>query len=462
MGLKLIPLLRNNPPVSLQVASLSYFLISIEQVILNRFDEFQLPVYILIFLVNFTVYFLLLGKSWARKILIGMSVVLLFGEGLAFRQELVGLFSFSVNVTVIFFMFYLLLFSQTVKRYFGALEINDDEKLESSTSNNDEKKADREKALIVVIPLFFFIFQLSFPWNKVSSYELAGILSSDFVKIWTLGITLALTPLVGYLIHITFRVGISIIVYLKIYAFFFAVMTYMNIGEINIYYADKLQKPAVKTAVLRQSTRGNPGRSDEGCIRGACLVIVDPVTSLELTDHGYSYRLLNPQSKRKLFRGLKSGQQVKLFVRTGFFGAQWVSKVEFSFEEYIRNIGGAQNLRMSDFEALVGNVDQKMVDKYYDKWQRSCFNDAPENCRLASYISRVMIKDDSKTKGYLQQGCSSKDFLSCYNYFFYDGLSSDDKRYAQVQIRKMCDENQSYPESYIKGICKVEDIGGDL
>lgn len=447
-------------PLRLLIASFFYVLVSFEDAFVLGVGELQFEDYLYFILFSFPIWFLLRGKNWARRVVILLSFFFVCLSLIGLLQDEISTFSFILNFATYLAMLSLLLFCKKTKSYFPV----DDRawrwfrnKLShiSARKNKTEldKKADKNALLLIAVPLCILILQQVFPWKSISSTELDGLLSSDFVKIWTLGITLVLTPIVCFLVHLYFRVGAILIIYFKYYAFFFAVITYMNIGEINIFYADKNQKPAIEMAVLHSATRGNTGKGGDGCVRGACLEIVDPSTLLRMTNINFSFRPLSSQSKRAIYRGLKTGQQVKLFTKTGFFGARWVTRVEFSFADYIKNLGGEDNLRSSDFEVIVDHLDPEELNQFRDQWQRSCLKESPENCRIAAYLSRIE-NEHSKTKAFLLHGCKSEDFMACYNYFFYDGFSQEDRSYAMDQIHKMCQKDQLYPEKYVPGICQ--------
>ena len=55
----------------------------------------------------------------------------------------------------------------------------------------------------------------------------------------------------------------------------------------------------------------------------------------------------------------------------------------------------------------------------------------------------------------IRHGCKQKDFYTCYSYFFYKELSSEEKKFAKKVILEQCNENSSKDE---KAVCEY--VGG--
>lgn len=118
----------------------------------------------------------------------------------------------------------------------------------------------------------------------------------------------------------------------------------------------------------------------------------------------------------------------------GFIAFNSLGKFD-SVEAYMK-VTKDSEVRYADVEELSKNFGVEGWNPYFLEWERKCVGGSYDYCRLASYVPRV--KREKRAEELLRIGCANKDFLSCYNYFFYDEFKSDDRKFAGSVIMGQC------------------------
>ena len=106
-------------------------------------------------------------------------------------------------------------------------------------------------------------------------------------------------------------------------------------------------------------------------------------------------------------------------------------------------------VRYADIEKLAKDFGTEKLDPYFKSWEEKCLAGSFDYCRIASYIPRV--KREKRAEELLRLGCTNQDFLSCYNFFFYDEFSAEDRQSAKKSIMSQCSGNLS---EEFKEICE--------
>ena len=98
-------------------------------------------------------------------------------------------------------------------------------------------------------------------------------------------------------------------------------------------------------------------------------------------------------------------------------------------------------VRYADIETLAKDFGTAKLEPYFKTWEEKCLTGRYEYCRIASYVPRV--KREKRAEELLRLGCSNRDFLSCYNFFYYDEFGLDDRKFAKEVILSQCSGNLS-------------------
>lgn len=107
----------------------------------------------------------------------------------------------------------------------------------------------------------------------------------------------------------------------------------------------------------------------------------------------------------------------------------------------------------TDFDVRYADVEKYGAVEwhpYFVKWESKCISGEFAYCRIASYVPRV--KREKRAEELLRMGCTNGDFLSCYNYFYYDEFGREDRTVARITILNQC-KNSDLSEEF-KKICE--------
>ncbi len=107
----------------------------------------------------------------------------------------------------------------------------------------------------------------------------------------------------------------------------------------------------------------------------------------------------------------------------------------------------------TDFDVRYADVEKYGPvewESYFVKWESKCIAGEYAYCRIASYVPRV--KREKRAEELLRIGCANQDFLSCYNYFYYDEFGREDRTVARNTILNQC-KNSNLSEEF-KKICE--------
>ncbi len=105
-------------------------------------------------------------------------------------------------------------------------------------------------------------------------------------------------------------------------------------------------------------------------------------------------------------------------------------------------------VRYADIEKLAKDFGTEKLDPYFKTWEEKCLAGSFDYCRIASYIPRV--KREKRAEELLRIGCINRDFLSCYNFFFYDEFGPEDRKGAKEIILSQCSPDST---AEFKDIC---------
>jgi hypothetical protein len=129
-----------------------------------------------------------------------------------------------------------------------------------------------------------------------------------------------------------------------------------------------------------------------------------------------------------------------LILFAAFIGITAYKKFD-SIKAYMNDLKSPSEVRYVDVEMLSKQFGVEGWNPYFEEWESKCMRGGFEYCRIASYVSRV--KREKRAEELLRLGCSNRDFLSCYNFFFYDEFGIDDRKFAKEAILSQCSGNLS-------------------
>lgn len=144
-------------------------------------------------------------------------------------------------------------------------------------------------------------------------------------------------------------------------------------------------------------------------------------------------------------------------IAVGFIAFNSFSKFD-SVEAYMK-VTKDSEVRYADVEELAKNFGVEGWNPYFVEWEKKCLAGSYDYCRLASYVPRV--SRNNRAEELLRMGCNHSDFLSCYNYFFYDEFKKEDRKFAADVILRSC-QGPNLSSEY-KVICgRVEQLSKAL
>lgn len=129
---------------------------------------------------------------------------------------------------------------------------------------------------------------------------------------------------------------------------------------------------------------------------------------------------------------------IVLIITGVFISLNSVKKFD-SVDSYMKVLGSDSEVRYADVEALSKEFGVEGWLPYFKVWEEKCLAGSYDYCRIASYVPRV--KREARAEELLRIGCTNQDFLSCYNYFFYDEFGEEDRRAAKSIILGQCSGN---------------------
>jgi len=123
-----------------------------------------------------------------------------------------------------------------------------------------------------------------------------------------------------------------------------------------------------------------------------------------------------------------------------------------SFETFLASL---EDKRVIDYHSFIYFDEKKMINhaRYREVWSSKCPSDGLA-CRLLAYLEKTE-KNESRFFELMEQGCSGKDIISCFNIFV---RKKDLKKSQKVLIQKGIKE----PCAKVKDTDEYHDFCGEL